>query len=370
MPNASDRIQDEITGHAVDLLRLAEGIRALVLADLELLETELVKDLEEVVGKSDFTLARLRALLAQTRETIATAYVGIGDDTQAAMERIARIVASQTTAAVNAAVGARLLSVGLSREQLAAVARNVVVFGKFPWEWWKDQDAKLRDRFAQAMRTGYYRGETVEQLIRRVRGTKARGFKDGLMRATRAQAEALVRTGVIAVSNEARLSTYDKNRDVVKGLQWVSVLDERTTLICIGLDGKEWEFPDAGTDYADYVPIGHDKEFPGPTAHWNCRSTQVPITFSFDELAGKKATRGRAARVPKEKRASVDGQVAASTTYGAWLARQSDERQDEILGPGRAEMFRSGKLKVEALTDARNNPISLEDLEAKYGAGK
>jgi hypothetical protein len=367
MPNTSDEIQDAITGHAVDLLRLAEGIRALVLADLEALETELVKDLEGIVGKTDFTLARLRTLLAQTRETIATAYVGIGDDTQAAMERLARVVASQTSAAVNAAVGARLLSVGLSREQLAAVARNVVVFGKFPWEWWKDQDVKLRDRFARAMRSGYYRGETVEQLVRRVRGTKARGFADGLMRATRAQAEALVRTSVIAVSNEARLSTYDKNRDVVKGVQWVSVLDERTTLICIGLDGKEWEFPGSGTDYADYEPIGHDKEFPGPTAHWNCRSTQVPITFSWDELSGRASTKSRAGRIPKGTRASMDGQVARATTYGEWLARQSDERQDEVLGPGRAELFRAGKLKVEALTDARNNPISLEDLEAKYG---
>ena len=77
--NASARIADATTTHTVNLMRLAEGQRQEVLASLEKLETSLVKDLEDTVGKSAAKIARLKALLKQTQQTIATAYEGIKD---------------------------------------------------------------------------------------------------------------------------------------------------------------------------------------------------------------------------------------------------------------------------------------------------
>jgi hypothetical protein len=46
--------------------------------------------------------------------------------------------------------------------------------------------------------------------------------------------------------------------------------------------------------------------------------------------------------MPPGTRASMDGQVPADLTYADWLKKQSAARQDEILGPTRGKLFRSG----------------------------
>lgn len=372
MPNASDDFSDAITGHTVDLLRVSDHMRDQVLQDLERLELELLRDLEDVVGKTDFTVARMRALLAQTQATIGTAYDGINEDLDAGLRQLAQLTMDFTTGAVNRTIGAELLSVALSPQALEAIAGNTVIFGKFPWEWWQKQNADLQDKFARAMRDGQYRGETIDQLTRRVRGTKAMGFTDGILQVPKNQAEALVRTSVLGVSNEARQQTIEANRDVIKGVQWVSTLDSRTTEICQALDGLSWEFPESGDAYADYIPVDHDKAFSPPPAHWNCRSTIVPITYSFEELAarhGNSNAAKKAAEIPEGKRASMDGQVSGKLTFDDWLRTKDEEFQDEVLGAKVAEMWRAGKMDLVQLTDARNTPLTVEQLIEKYGGG-
>src|SRR5438105_8691570 len=100
------------------------------------------------------------------------------------------------------------------------------------------------------MRDSQYPGQTIDQLVRRIRGTADAGFADGIMQTTRNQAEALVRTSVLAVSNEAQLQTFKENDDLVKGVQWISTLDAKTCEICAALDGLEWEYPESGDSYA------------------------------------------------------------------------------------------------------------------------
>lgn len=287
--NLTTRIADRITTHTVDLMRVAESMRAQVVSDLEKLEADLVFDLMRASGKSDLSLARMRALIAQTRSTIDTAYAKIADAVTPQLKEVALAIARKTMSAVNEAAKIELMSVGLTKEQLVAIAGRTVVNGKFPAQWWKSQSPALRNKFADQIRQGQYRGESVDQMIRRIRGTKANGFRDGVMNAPKYQAEALVRTSVIAVANEAKLASYLSNRDVIKGVQWVATLDDRTTEICRELNGKVWILPESGDKDADYQPDGHSIPFPGATAHWNCRSVVVPVTYSFAELAEMEA---------------------------------------------------------------------------------
>ena len=270
---------------------------------------------------------------------------------------------------VNAAVGVDLLTVAISPENLAAIASDVILFGKIPGEWWKDQDAKLADRFAREMRIGQYRGETIDQLVRRVRGTKANHFTDGIMQVPKNQAEALVRTGVLGVANEARAQTLSANRDVIKGVQWISTLDSRTTEICMALDGLSWDFPKSGDGYADYIPVGHDKEFSPPPAHWNCRSTIIPITYSYAELAARHGNSNAskiAETIPEGTRASMDGQIAEQATFEDWLTTKDTEFQNEVLGEKVADLWRSGQIEIPQLTNARNVPLTINELLGKY----
>lgn len=370
MASVSKKLLDDVITHSVDLLRVAVHLRIPILKLLTKLERDLLNELEDVAGKTDFTVTRMRALLAQTRDTINSIYDRIAVANQAGMVQVATITAKNAVKSINAAINADVASVGMSKEKLEKIASDTLIRGLPSEDWWAGQSLRLQKAFTSQMQMGQLRGETVDQLARRIRGTKAAGFRDGIMQLSKSQADALVRTSVQAVSNAARLQQYANNSDVIKGIQWVSVLDNRTTEQCMALDGLEWSFPDDAGIFADYEPIGHDKEFEPPPLHWNCRSVVVPVTFSWQELAdmhGNSAGAQIADQVPEGTRASMDGQVSESTSFFDWLEGRTEAEQNDILGEGKADLFRAGKIDATDLTDQNNRPLSLSELEEKYG---
>lgn len=379
--SANHEIVDGVLTHTINLTRIAAGERAAALKALEDLEGHVLAKIQ-AGGNSKITQSRLVALLKQTQDTIAGAYATIAANHGKALSKVAQLEATKITNIVNGALNVSVATVGISPEQLSTIASKVMINGKFPAEHWKDQEAQLAGKFAVQMRQGMFLGEDTEALIRRVRGTKAKGYQDGLFVVSKAQAAALVRTSVLTTANEARIKTMEGNTEVVKGIQWVATLDARTTPICRALDGLQWSLP-------DYKPVGHDKVFPGPIAHWQCRSTQVPVTRSWAELGGPNAKKidGDAVReymrkklekqgfTPEEiekrlskTRASMDGQAAGPITFGEWLKNKSPAFQDDLLGKGRAELWRGGKVSISEMTDQDNRPLTLAELHAMVAA--
>lgn len=149
------------------------------------------------------------------------------------------------------------------------------------------------------------------------------------------QIGAIVRTTTNAVATSARQSTLSANADVLTGVKWVSTLDGRTSDVCMGRDQKEYPL-DSG---------------PRPPAHFNCRSTVVPIVDPRFTVPIKGGTR-----------ASADGPVDARTTYNSWLGRQSAGFQDEVLGETRAKLFREGGLHVSKFTNDAGITYNLDQL--------
>lgn len=220
---------------------------------------------------------------------------------------------------------------------------NQPIQGRVMQDWWDGVSVDTQKRIEREIGTGLSVGETVDQMVQRVRGTKANGYQDGVLQTTRRTAEGLVRTVTNHVSTQAREQTYLENDDVIKGIEWVSTLDTRTTPICQRLDGKVF-------------PINEGER---PPAHWNCRSTTVPVLKSWKELGIK------AKEADPSTRASMDGQVAESLTYSEWLAGQDAETQDEALGPRRASLYRRGIIDVADLANDRGRSLTLEELERR-----
>lgn len=369
-------------------MRVAAGQRRTILALLADLEADLLRQLERVAGKQDINAARLRALLAQTRDTIATSYGDISERHITELRKVADATAKATARTINTAVRVPIINVALTPEQLVAISGRTLIQGGYAKDWWKRQRADLVARFGRAMRLGYFQGESIDKLVQRVRGTRARGFTDGVMSVPRKQAEALVRTSVMAVANVARLQTLSKNADLIQGIQWVATMDSRTTPICVALDGLVWRLPESGDaeDYGGYVPVKHKKQFPGPTAHFSCRSTQVAVLKSFDDLKGKggwnfattssdkfdaifqRKLRGKgftaaeAKKIHAETRASMDGQVGVVKGFDGWLNGKSDKFQDDLLGKRAAALWRAGKIDLIDLTDQSNRPLKASEL--------
>lgn len=205
-------------------------------------------------------------------------------------------------------------------------------------QWFGTLEDSLSNRISQAIRQGIVEGDTVGQIVRRIRGSSSLNFTDGIYEGTRRGAEAIVRSTINHTSNQARLELFKENSDVLSGLKYTATLDSRTSLICIGLDGNVY-------------PLD---EGPRPPVHVNCRSTMTPIIKSARQLGLRD--------IPETTRASINGQVPGSTTYGEWLRRQPDAVQDEVLGPTRARLFRDGGLEVSRFTNANLKTLTLEEL--------
>jgi hypothetical protein len=192
-------------------------------------------------------------------------------------------------------------------------------------DWAASVDANRMTAVRNAIRVGFVQGQTTDQIVRRIRGTKALGYSDGILEGSRKGLASIVRTALSHTAATAREEVYAANGDIIKAVGWLSVLDGRTTPQCIIRDGKRY------TADASHKPIGHAIPWlQGPgRLHFCCRSTDIPITASFKELGIDVAD------LPPAQRASMDGAVPAETTYGEWLMKQSAARQDEILGPAR-----------------------------------
>lgn len=334
-----------LVAHGINLLRLEADYQRQVLAILLGMEQELVSKLTGKKALTDFSRQRLIDLLADARSMIAEKYIEIR--TTMDPVPVAALEAQYVTKTLGEAVGVKLVSAPPAASVLRSLADSTLIQGGPAADWWARQGQDTAFRFSNAVRQGVVQGETNAQIVQRVRGTKT---VPGIMEASKSNAEAMVRTSVQTVSAAARQATFESNSDILEGFEQVSTLDSRTTQICMAYDGAQWDL--------EYAPIKPSK-LPyagGVPRHWNCRSTMSPMVNPL--IAGMPGF------APSE-RASAFGPTKAKT-FTEWLDKQSRMTQDELLGVGRADLYRGGKITLQQLLDQRGRPLTLKQLQAEY----
>jgi len=207
-------------------------------------------------------------------------------------------------------------------------------------DFWKEQGEKVTRRAAQQIRIGIANGETIDDMIRRVRGRYVRRgvYEGGVMQISTRDAASLVRTATSHVVGGAHFRCFEANKDILDGYRYDATLDSRTTPICMALDGQEFEFDDPNAKR--------------PPQHWGCRSRIVPVVSGVDDSG-------------YGQRATETGPVKAGINYEQWLKQQSKTKQVEILGKGRAELFRSGKVSLRDMVRSDGSTVRVEELRAK-----
>ena len=225
--------------------------------------------------------------------------------------------------------------------------------GRLLSEWASNIEDDRLKRVANAVRTGYVTGETTEQIVRRIRGTKKNRYKDGALEASKRNVSSVIRSAVSHTASIARESFGNANSDIIKGKQWLSTLDTSTTPMCITRDLKEYTL--------DNKPIGHDIPYgDGPgKLHFCCRSVETFILKSYRELGID------IDEAPSGTRASMDGQVPAKTSYLVWLQVQTKERQEQILGVERARLLRNGEIAPENFFTRDGHVLTIKQLKSQ-----
>lgn len=341
----SQKVFDEILDNALLVFRYAASQRAATVAQLQKLEKELIGKLaaEAVTTRQ---ARRVETFFKETNRLIERHYTKL--QLQFNYPELAKLVALDMQYGLQIALGWEAIYLP-TNPYFASLASDVMILGAPSADWWRGQSADLQFKFAQQVRQGLANAETNQQIISRIVGKNG---QPGIMETARRSAAALVQTSVQTVANDARRNTFKANSDVINGLQQVSTLDSHTSLICISYSGCKWDL--------DFKPIGKIKKpyNGGVPRHFNCRSVEVPITKTFKELG---------LNIPEPKpttRASDEGQIDAKTDFKSFLERKGKAYQDNMLGKGRADLWRAGKITLKDLVDASGRPLTLVELEA------
>lgn len=338
----NDDLLDAAIAHQVQLQRLSSGTVRRILSLLKQSETRLIARLAED-GASGLSRSRQERLLAHIKRIIASAHKDATGALVADLDGLAAYEGEFQQDLFRRVLPVQVQTIAPSTAQLVAAANARPFQGKLLREVYSELEASAFRKVRDTIRLGFIEGRTTDQIIRDLRGTRAQGYKDGILQRSRRETEAVVRTALNHTANVAREHIYEQNSAVIKGVRFVATLDGRTTLQCASLDGKVFE-PGKG---------------PRPPLHHNCRSCTTPVTKSWRELGFD------IDELPPGTRASMDGQVPADLTYSDWLRKKPKAFQDEVLGPTRGKLFRKGDLDLARFTDRKGEALSLDQMRRK-----
>lgn len=361
MATVNETLLDEAVHHAVDLHAYSNGVVRRLIAVLNRSDARMFAQLQvalEAMSPESFTVQRLDLMLQSARQLNAEIYRQFEAALLAETMDLAGAEADYHSTLMRSVMPPQISVASITQEQVYAAAMSRPMQGRLLREWASSLEAEAATRIRDKLRMGYVEGKTTDQLVREIRGTRAKGYSDGLIEISRRNAEAVVSTAVNHTAATAREQFFGANLDLIKAEVWRSTLDGRTSPPCRLRDGKEYT---PGT----HKPIGHELPWgAGPGRyHWRCRSCSSVVTKSWKELGG--------ADLPEftpAQRASLDGAVPADLNYGDWLKKQSAARQDEILGPSRGALLRRGGMSVDRFANDRGRWLTLEELKARNQA--
>lgn len=397
--DANQALFDAALRHQVAVRRYSSTLLKRMAELLEEADRDLVAHLRtklsRAIGATDST-ARLEVLIREIRAMREAIGKAVEDLVNGELIDFAALEADWEQAIITSTVPVELVLAAPQLDTLRAIVESQPFQGRFLADWFSSQRRVDQEKLEQALRLGMANGETLDDIVRRVVGTRANKYADGILAINRRNAEAVVRTAVNHVSNAARGALWTANEDIIWALRWTATLDGRTSPICQSRDG------DLAMVGENRLPAGQtalDPKDARPPAHVNCRSTMVAV-LSPDGVLGDRPfvrdarTRGarevdfRAEAKAKagsswssmseaERRAAAGrirsawaaeniGQVPAATTYAEWMGRQPRAFQDEVLGPTRAAAFRSGAVKLDDFVDRAGRELTIKELRARF----
>lgn len=357
MPSANELLRDAAIARQIDITLYTNGLVRKLLALLNQSDSELMVRLAQAIesyGAGSFSAQRLDSVMNAVRLLNQDVYQQVARALLGDVQAFAELEIDFQKGLLTKVPASALPVSSVPVDQVYAAVQAKPFQGRLLSEWAVDIEKSRMTRIRDAVRIGFVAGETIPEIVRKIRGTKANGYADGIIEIDRRSAESVARTAIAHTASVAREQMVQANADLVKAVQWVSTLDTRTTEICMVRDGLQYT--------TDHQPIGHKVPWLGGPgqAHWGCRSVSCIVLKSNEELG---------IDVPdislSKGRASMDGQVPEGTTYAEWFAKQSAARQDEIVGPTRGKMYRAGKVSFDRFTNNKGQWLTLVQLEGR-----
>ena len=354
----SDFLQDLLIAHQVGILRVANGTTRSVVRNMNEIE-------DQFMAKLIFEIQRLGAINAgnyiQKQPKVERVIRELSRERMQSWQESKSLInkemvalalweATWQTNALRKTFRGKLTNVAdvavplqeFSFPSSAAerLVKRVPLRGKTLEDWTNilaENDTAL---VAESVRQGLRDSVPVTDIVEQIRGTPAQDFEDGISAKIRDKVDGVVRTASVEVTQSVREQVWKKNKKRISGVVWSAVLDNLTSALCRGLDGKV--APLHGME--DTLPPGLPRLQPPdrrPPAHFRCRSMVSAI---------------------------VDNILPRQTSYEEWLTKQDKDVQKDILGPRRFRLLETGTLDFQKLFDGpTGRPLSLKELQVREG---
>jgi len=363
MPTINQRVDEALTKHDLALIRYANGRAKDAIGDISKLQTELLDLIKKAEPKSK---QRLEGLLERVNDAIDNAYSAIATKSVQGFQQLA-VSESEAVSAISRQVFKAPIAPNIIGND---VALEIVETGLAPntrnglpirQRWTRQRDG-LKSNTKDALNYAIQNNQSLDDMLSIIRGNRNLGYRDGVVFKNKRGAETLIRTATDTVVNSSRLASYKKNSKTIRGIQANAVLDNRTSLLCRTRNGWAWHL-DTGKPFR-----GTPQSFMGPPPwHFNCRTTLAPIFKSLEDLQGVVDPVLNDAIVKANKNLSVDGKPAPIPSFRKTIEGMSVKEQEKILGKGRFDLYKKGKITLSDLVNQEGKTLTLSELRELYG---
>lgn len=345
---------DAVIRHSVALQHLSNGQVRRLMAVLNKADAEIFARLLELLDRlpaGSATGDYLWELMASIRQLNAAAYQQLDVALTASLKELASVEAGfQYSLYASQQVPVAAITV----EQAWAAAYSRPFMGKMLREAIAELGETRARRIRDAVRMGFLTGKTVAQIVRDIRGTRARGYQEGFVEVDRRSLEAMVDTAIKHTAAGVRERFFEANKDVLGHQIVVATLDSKTSEICRVRSGLRYTVGERPKPVGHKVPWCNQYGCGPGRWHWRCRSVAIALLPGQESLYGT--------------RASADGPVDANLSYSDWLRSQPASVQNEVLGKTRGELFRAGKFEVTRFANDRGVWLDLQTLRERDAA--
>jgi len=361
--NINERVERELTKHDLDLVRYQNGQIKDAFSTISNLQIEIVAEIKRAEPGSK---RELQLLLDTVDAAIDRTYAAMAIESIDALAEFA-VVESQAVSTISARVfrapiAPKILPKSVALEIVETTLAPNDSLGTSIRERWGRQRDGTKGNIRDGLNYAIQNDQTLDDMLRILRGNRALQFRDGVMAKSKRGAEMIVRTATDAVTNAARLASYQRNSQTISGIQANAVLDSRTTVLCRTRNGYAWHL-ESGKPFRG-TPIS----FPGPPPwHFNCRTTLSPIFKSLEALQSVLDPELNEEIVKRGEKFPIDGKPAPMPSFQKTFDAMGEQERRRILGPGRLKLYDEGKITLKDLLDQQGRALTLKELTQRYG---
>lgn len=225
----------------------------------------------------------------------------------------------------------------LPSSALLPTVSGPLIASKSVREWGDNIRRILRRNIVSTVRSELATGRATEDVIRKIKGDRLNGFRNGAFKPALGKLQTLFRSGITAVTNDVRQRVYSINSPFIESFYWNSTLDGNSSSICTHKHSSGWENPSLN-------PKGGSNAYRSGVPHFNCRSTIIPVFRSNTSV-------------------SQDGEFLP---IKEWIAGRSESEQRHIYGEKKFSLWKKGKISSPQLMNFKTSPISLSQLTNGY----